>query len=93
MHSSPVLRSTICFWMTLLAIAALASASPMPEPAPIDSSLASVIASNLNLGCINGCEAAASVQQPSSNAALPRERVHSRSLELSSFAGGVLAAI
>ncbi|KAF9228503.1 hypothetical protein BS17DRAFT_745976 [Gyrodon lividus] len=100
MHSSSVSRSIIYIWMTLLAIAALAdiiyylaASSPVPEPAPIDPSMASVITSNLNLGCINGCEAAASAQQPSPNAALA-----SAASPLSLFgavvlAGGVLAAI
>ncbi|KIL00847.1 hypothetical protein PAXRUDRAFT_821186 [Paxillus rubicundulus Ve08.2h10] len=93
MHSSSVARSIIYIWMTLLAMAALAASSPMPEPAPIDPALSSVITSNLNLGCINGCDAAASAQKLNSNAALA-----SAGSPLSLFgavvlAGGVLAAI
>ncbi|KAF8841724.1 hypothetical protein BDN67DRAFT_949151 [Paxillus ammoniavirescens] len=93
MHSPSVTRSIIYIWMTLLAMAALSASSPTPEPAPIDPALSSVITSNLNLGCINGCEAAASAQQLNSNAALA-----SGASPLSLFGaviltGGVLAAI
>ncbi|KIJ65977.1 hypothetical protein HYDPIDRAFT_110097 [Hydnomerulius pinastri MD-312] len=93
MQSSSVTRSVVYFWMTLLAMAALAASSPMPEPAPIDAAMASVIGSNLNLGCVNGCPAAASAQQPSANAALG-----SAASPLSLFgavilAGGVLTAL
>ncbi|KAH7883280.1 hypothetical protein F5I97DRAFT_2075732 [Phlebopus sp. FC_14] len=55
-------RFVIFIWMTLLAMAFLAASSP----APIDPGTASVVASNLNLGCVNGCPAADSVQQPNS---------------------------
>ncbi|KAG8221230.1 hypothetical protein J3R82DRAFT_1392 [Butyriboletus roseoflavus] len=95
MHSTT--RTIFCFWITLLAMAALVVSSPVPEPepepAPIDSDLASVIANNLNLGCQNGCSAASSAQQLNTNAALG-----SPVSPLSVFGGlvlasGVLAAI
>ncbi|KAL4064733.1 hypothetical protein V8B97DRAFT_1300607 [Scleroderma yunnanense] len=72
MQTHTVSRAVISLWMTLLALAVLVASSPAPAPAPepIDPSLASVIASNLNLGCINGCEAASSAQQLNTNAAI-----------------------
>ncbi|KAI9568861.1 hypothetical protein HD554DRAFT_2096292 [Boletus coccyginus] len=75
-------RAVLCFWITLLAVAALgqfvivkfprlsdlfqlviSSPVPEPEPAPIDSKLASILSSNLNLGCQNGCPASSSEQE------------------------------
>jgi len=88
-------RAVFCFWITLLAMAALVLSSPVaePEPAPIDSGLAAVIGSNLNLGCQNGCDASSSAQQLDTSAALG-----SAVSPLSVFGGlvltsGVLAAM
>ncbi|KAG9312183.1 hypothetical protein JVU11DRAFT_7480 [Chiua virens] len=88
-------RAVIYFWFTLLAMFALALASPVPEPepAPVDSSLSSVISSNLNMGCQNGCEGAASAQQLNANAALDSSASPLSILGGLVLASGVLAAL
>jgi hypothetical protein len=82
-------------WITLLAIAGLAVSSPVPEPepAPIDPSLSSVISSNLNLGCQNGCAGSSSAQQLDTNAALGSAVSPLAVVGGLVLASGVLAAI
>jgi len=65
-------RAVLCLWIVILAMATLVACSPLPEPepAPIEPALAAVLGSNLNLGCQNGCPAAASVHMLNNNAAL-----------------------
>ncbi|KAF8549972.1 hypothetical protein OG21DRAFT_521398 [Imleria badia] len=89
MYAHAATRPVFCFWITLLAMAALAVSSPVPEPepAPLDPSVASVISSNLNLACQHGCPPASSAQQLNKNAALG-----SAVSPLSVFGGLVLAS-
>lgn len=79
MQTRSVSRGIISLWTILLIFSVLAASSPVPDPAPvampdpapepIDSGVAAVLSSNLNLGCANGCAAASSAQQLSANAA------------------------
>ncbi|KAH7928710.1 hypothetical protein BV22DRAFT_188418 [Leucogyrophana mollusca] len=68
MHAITNTRRVLSLWM-ILSLTVLAAASPAPapapapEPAPIDPALASIITSNLNLGCVHGCPAADSARQ------------------------------
>ncbi|OJA08523.1 hypothetical protein AZE42_02461 [Rhizopogon vesiculosus] len=82
--SSMTLR-ILSFWVVLFAISTMVAASP------IDSQIASVISSNLNLNCIHGCPAANSSQQLNTNSAfMSASSPNSFLLGAILLAGGVL---
>lgn len=72
MQTHTVSRAIISLWATLLVFSVLAASSPIPAPEPIDPGTASVLSSNLNLACTDGCPAASSAQQLEANAAMVR---------------------
>lgn len=80
-----VSRALISLWVALLFLAVLAASSPIEGP------LAAILASNLNLGCSQGCPAAGSAQQLATNAAASLTPV--RFVSAAALLGAVLATL